>query len=113
MIEEYPQSPHCSEGANRRLRQCLCSSAIDAEDRERILLWLTTPTATEARVNNVIRWVRNKAEGHDRSTAPLINRIASLTEKLSYRLDEIERDPSKPIRPILPKSARAIQKKAA
>lgn len=104
---EWPKdSPHHSAGVARRLRQVCCSSAIDSAHREEIKAWLATPKATNSRVENVIRWARNLAESQDRTTASLNNRMASLAEKLSYRLDEFERDPSKPIRPILSKPQR-------
>lgn len=103
-MDSWPISEYHSLGANRRLRQCLCSSAISSEDRERIKVWLVTSQATDARVNGVIRWARNRAQGHDRTTSSLNDRIASTAEKIAYRLDEFARDRSKPIRPLIPKA---------
>ena len=100
-----------SIGAARRLRQVMLSSAFTPEERTKIMRWLDGPTATEDRVATAILWAVNLAQSHDRNKAPLNNRIASVTEKLAYRLDELERDPTKAIRPIL--SKRDLERMAA
>ena len=86
-------------GTKRRLRQVLMNSAFSPEERELVLSRIDT--LSEERLSDGMRWALNRIDGHDRRDAPLVNRIASLAEKVKYRLEEFERDPTKPIRPIL------------
>ena len=97
---ETPQRIH-STGIERRLRQLMLSSAFTPEERE--LVQSQVPHLNETRMEDAIQWALWKIKGHDRYSAPLVNRIASTTEKIIYRLEEFERDPSKPIRPLLTK----------
>jgi len=97
---ETPQRIH-SIGIERRLRQIMLSSAFTPE--ERMLVQSRVPFLNETRMEEAVQWALNKINGHDRYSAPLVNRIASTTEKIKYRLEEFERDPSKPIRPLLTK----------
>lgn len=94
-------NPIHSPGIERRLRQVMLSSAFTPE--ERALVLSKVPFLTEERMKDAVRWAVGRAKDHDRYSAPLINRIASLTEKIKYRLEEFEANPHKPIRPILSK----------
>lgn len=84
----------------RRLRGLLNSSAFTPEQRANVLHYLDGQP-NQYGVEKALRWALDKhRSAPPKAERPLGHRLASLCEKIAWRLAEFERDPSKPIRPI-------------
>ena len=87
-----------------RLKRMLNSSAFSQSEVDRTLVWLESEQATEEALSRLLRIalhrIKNKGERSFTASEDVANRADSLSRKIAYRIDQIERNPKKPIRPL-------------